>query len=145
MGRGKDERKAPHAETAEPGVTGEIWEKHVFVCTGGDWCLKEDGDGLGVHARLKKAVAQAGLKGRVRVNHAGCLDQCGYGPMVVVYPDAVWYWGVRPEDVEQIVQEHLIAGRPVERLRYQNTPGKNKLSRDAKGRPVGRPVCSKER
>ena len=127
------------AEQAQDGVTDQIFERHVFVCTGGDWCLSLDGDGKGVHARFKQRVAEAGLKGRVRVNHAGCLDQCGFGPMVVVYPDTVWYWGVEPEDVDEIVREHLIGGRPVERLRYRNTQGKHKLARDAQGRPIGRP------
>jgi (2Fe-2S) ferredoxin len=128
------------AGAAEGGdaVTGRIWERHVFVCTGGDWCATVDGDGLGVHAQFKRQVAQAGLKGRVRVNHSGCLDQCGHGPLVVVYPEAVWYAGVRPEDVEEIVREHLIGGRPVERLVYRNRPGKNKLARDEQGRPIGR-------
>ena len=120
-------------------ATVHIWERHVFVCTGGDWCARLDGDGLGVHARLKKLVAEHGLKGRVRVNHAGCLDQCGYGPMVVVYPEAVWYWGVEPDDVAEIVREHLLGGRPVERLRYRNQPGKNRLPRDDAGQPIGRP------
>jgi (2Fe-2S) ferredoxin len=84
-------------------------------------------------------VAQAGLKGRVRVNHAGCLAQCGFGPMVVVYPDNVWYAMVTPDDVPEIVQEHLIGGRPVQRLVYRNKPGKNKLPRDEHDRPIGRP------
>ena len=121
-------------------VTGVIWEKHVFVCTSGKYCPEVDGDGLGVHAALKRQVAAAGLKGRVRVNHSGCMDQCGHGPMVVVYPEAVWYAGVRPEDVEEIVREHLAGGRPVERLRYRNRPGKNKLPRDDHNRPIGRPA-----
>lgn len=120
-------------------VTDAIFERHVFVCTGGDWCATLDGDGLGVHARLKKAVKEAGLTGRVRINHAGCLDQCGYGPMIVIYPDTVWYWGVQPDDVDEIVREHLQGGRPVERLRYRNTPGKHKLKRDREQRPLGRP------
>jgi (2Fe-2S) ferredoxin len=123
----------------EPDVTGVIWPRHVFVCTSGDWCPARDGDGLGVHARLKREVAEVGLKDRVRVNHSGCLDQCGHGPMVVVYPEAVWYAGVRPEDVPEIVREHLAGGRVVERLVYRNTPGKHKLPRDAEGRPIGRP------
>ena len=121
-------------------VTGVIWEKHVFVCTSGKYCPEVDGDGLGVHAALKRQVAAAGLKGRVRVNHSGCMDQCGHGPMVVVYPEVVWYAGVRPEDVEEIVREHLAGGRPVERLRYRNRPGKNKLPRDDHNRPIGRPA-----
>lgn len=122
------------------GVTAHLFERHVFVCTGGDWCATVDGDGLGVHARLKKAVKAAGLNGRVRVNHSGCLDQCGFGPLIVVYPENVWYWGVQPEDVEEIVREHLIGGRPIQRLIYRNKPGKNKLQRDEQMRPIGRPV-----
>jgi (2Fe-2S) ferredoxin len=109
------------------------FERHVFVCTSGTWCPRIDGDGLGVHARLKELVARAGLKGRVRVNHAGCLDQCGHGPMVVVYPEDVWYGGVSVGDVEEIVEEHLIGGRPVERLRYVAPPGANKIPRPEPG------------
>jgi (2Fe-2S) ferredoxin len=96
---------------------------------------------LGVHARLKKLVkADPALKERVRINHSGCLDQCGFGPLVVVYPENVWYWGVQPSDVEEIVREHLVGGRPVQRLVYRNTPGKHKLPRDDQRRPIGRPA-----
>ncbi|MGH2517023.1 MAG: (2Fe-2S) ferredoxin domain-containing protein [Ktedonobacterales bacterium] len=126
------------------GVTGHIFEKHVFVCTSGDWCPTVDGDGLGVHALLKKAVKATGLSGRVRINQSGCLDQCGFGPMIVVYPENVWYWGVQPEDVDEIVREHLAGGRPVQRLLYRNTPGKNKLQRDEQSRPIGRPERREE-
>jgi (2Fe-2S) ferredoxin len=62
-------------------------------------------------------VAKAGLLGRLRVNSAGCLGQCAHGVTVVVYPEAVWYGNVRPEDVDRIVEEHLAGGRPVEELR----------------------------
>jgi len=105
------------------------FKKHVFVCTSGTWCPRIDGDGLGVHAKLKQAVAAAGLKGIVRVNHAGCMDQCGHGPMVVVYPEDVWYGGVSPDDVDEILEAHLIGGNPVERLLYTAPPGANKLPR----------------
>jgi (2Fe-2S) ferredoxin len=66
---------------------------------------------------LKKLLKAAGLEGAIRINKAGCLDQCEHRPVMVVYPEAVWYGHVRPEDVEEIVAEHLAAGRPVERLR----------------------------
>jgi (2Fe-2S) ferredoxin len=105
------------------------FKRHVFVCTSGSWCPRIDGDGLGVHARMKQAVAAAGLKGSVRVNHSGCLDQCGHGPMVVVYPEDVWYGGVQVADVDEIVAEHLVGGVPVTRLLYLAPPGANKIPR----------------
>lgn len=116
-----------------------MYERHVFVCTNGEWCPSVDGDGIGVHSALKAAVADAGLTGRVRVNQSGCLNQCGNGPMAVVYPDDVWYGGLSPADADTLVREHLEAGRPVERLRFEpGTPGTHKLERDADGRPIGR-------
>jgi (2Fe-2S) ferredoxin len=66
---------------------------------------------------LQQLAREAGLGAKVRINKSGCLDQCEHGPTVVVYPDAVWYGNVQPEDAEEIVREHLVGGRPVERLR----------------------------
>ena len=70
-----------------------------------------------LRAALKDAVKAAGLKHRVRVNESGCLDQCEHGPVVVIYPEAVWYGFVHLRDVDEIVTEHLLHNRPVERLR----------------------------
>jgi (2Fe-2S) ferredoxin len=61
------------------------------------------------------------LQGRVRANQAGCLDQCEHGPNVVVYPDAVWYGNVQLEDVDEIVESHIIGGLPVARLLIKDT------------------------
>ncbi|MCC7293996.1 MAG: (2Fe-2S) ferredoxin domain-containing protein [Phycisphaerales bacterium] len=98
------------------------FERHVFVCNNerapGDarGCCAERG-GAAVRERLKTEVAARGLKGRVRVNQAGCLDQCEHGVTVVVYPEQVWYGFVKPEDAVEIVEEHLLHNRPVTRLR----------------------------
>jgi (2Fe-2S) ferredoxin len=67
--------------------------------------------------QLQMFAKAAGLAGKIRINKAGCLDQCEHGPVMVVYPEAVWYGHVQPEDAEEIVNEHLVGGRPVERLR----------------------------
>lgn len=116
-----------------------IYERHVFVCTAGEWCPAVDGDGLGVHAALKAETEAAGLRGPVRINRSGCFSQCGNGPMVVVYPEGVWYAAVSPADAREIVDRHLVNGEPVERLRFRpGSIGPHKLDRDADGRPIGR-------
>jgi (2Fe-2S) ferredoxin len=116
-----------------------IYERHVFVCTGGDWCPTIDGDGIGVHAALKAAVREAGIGDRIRINRAGCFSQCGNGPMAVVYPEGTWYAALTPGDATEIVERHLRAGQPVERLQFDPpTPGAHKLEREPDGRPLGR-------
>jgi (2Fe-2S) ferredoxin len=52
-------------------------------------------------------IQKRGLKGKVRANKAGCLDQCAFGPSVVIYPEAVWYAKVSPKDVPEIVDAML--------------------------------------
>ena len=63
-----------------------------------------------------KALGLAG-KGKARVNQAGCMDRCEEGPVVVVYPEGVWYTYVDQHDVDEIIDEHLVNRRIVERLR----------------------------
>jgi len=65
---------------------------------------------------LKKRVHESGLKGKVRVNKAGCLDACQYGPTLVIYPDDVWYSPQTQADMEEILTEHIENNRIVERL-----------------------------
>ncbi len=102
------------------------FEHHVFICTNKrdeeadrPSCARQGSEKL--KSAFKDAVKEAGLKGKVRANELGCLDQCEHGPVVVVYPDAVWYGFVRVKDVEEIVREHLVHGRPVERLKLADT------------------------
>ena len=77
---------------------------------------------------LRDGARQAGRQADVRINKAGCFSQCGHGPMMVVYPDDVWYAGVQESDLQEILTSHIIGGCPVERLRYNpGMPGANKI------------------
>lgn len=97
------------------------FEKHIFICTNqrpeghAKGSCNPTGEGE-LHQLFKAGVAKRGLKGRVRANKSGCLDQCEHGPTVVVYPDAVWYGGVTPADVDEILDSHILRNQPVERL-----------------------------
>jgi (2Fe-2S) ferredoxin len=98
------------------------YRHHVFFCTNrredGSQCCAQCG-AQDMRDRLKRRCKELGIAGRggVRVNNAGCLDRCSEGPVVVIYPEAVWYTYVDSEDLEEILQKHLIGGRIVERLR----------------------------
>lgn len=100
------------------------YKHHVFVCTYGKTCSKQGADR--VHSELKGCVKERGLKGIVRVNRAGCMNQCGHGPMVVVYPADTWYAHVDPRGARRIVAEHLAGGQVVEEYRHIAPPGDNK-------------------
>jgi (2Fe-2S) ferredoxin len=114
----------------------EPFEIHIFICTSGGSCPHQGADA--VHAYLKEAVQRAKLKRKVRVNHSGCLDQCGHGPVLVVYPENIWYSHVTADEAETIFAEHILGGRPVERLRYRPGPGPHKLLKNPDGRPIER-------
>jgi (2Fe-2S) ferredoxin len=98
------------------------YQRHVFFCTnkrddGRACCQDHDAQNLRDYAKAKvKSLGLAG-KGKVRINNAGCLDRCDEGPVVVVYPEEVWYTYVDKADIDEIVEEHLVHGRPVERLK----------------------------
>jgi (2Fe-2S) ferredoxin len=67
---------------------------------------------------MKARVKSLGLSGKsqVRINRAGCLDRCDAGPLMVIYPQGIWYSMIDNEDIEEIIQSHLVQGKPVERL-----------------------------
>jgi len=97
------------------------FQHHVFFCLnsrdeGRDCCARHDAERLQAYA--KDRVKQLGLAGpgKVRINKAGCLDRCEHGPVAVVYPEGIWYTYVDEKDIDEIVESHLLNGRPVERL-----------------------------
>jgi (2Fe-2S) ferredoxin len=98
------------------------YERHIFFCCNqrqnGEACCADKGANA-MRDYAKKRVKELGLSGpgKLRVNQAGCLDRCEEGPCVVVYPEAVWYTYVDRDDIDEIIEEHLKAGRVVARLR----------------------------
>jgi nitrite reductase/ring-hydroxylating ferredoxin subunit/(2Fe-2S) ferredoxin len=109
------------------------YDCHVFVCTGGETCPTQ-GDVERYVKILRDGVRQAGRPGDVRINKSGCFSQCGHGPMIVVYPENVWYAGVQESDLQEILTSHIVGGTPVERLRYApGVRGANKIATPSPG------------
>ena len=73
-----------------------------------------------IRVAMKQEIKQRGWRGVARANQSGCLDACEFGPSVVVYPEGIWYGGVTPEDVPEIMESHILGGKPVERLRIND-------------------------
>jgi len=97
------------------------FHKHIFICVNErpsddprGSCGPKGGHELA--DAFKKKLFERGLKRIVRPNKAGCLDQCAHGVTVVVYPEQVWYGHVTPADVDEIVEQHILGGKPVARL-----------------------------
>ncbi len=99
------------------------YQRHIFFCVndrgeGADRpSCNQCGSAL-MRDYAKKKVKALGLSGpgQIRVNQAGCLDRCEEGPACVVYPEGVWYTYVDEHDVDEIIESHLVNGKPVERL-----------------------------
>lgn len=99
------------------------FHKHVFFCTnqrtdGSDCCGNHGAQRLRDYAKDKvKALGLSTEKKRIRINSAGCMDRCDDGPVMVVYPEGVWYNYANESDIDEIIEEHLKNGRTVERLK----------------------------
>lgn len=97
------------------------FEKHIFVCENKrpdghpKGCCMDKGS-VEIRAQFKKRLKELGLSPNVRANAAGCLDACEFGVTVLVYPEQTWYGGVKLDDVEEIIQSHILNNKPVERL-----------------------------
>ena len=95
-----------------------MYRSHVLVC-GGTGCTSSGSQQI--METLKEEIKKAGLEKEVSVVQTGCHGLCALGPIMIVYPDASFYSMVKVEDIPEIVQEHLLKGRVVTRLLYQET------------------------
>jgi (2Fe-2S) ferredoxin len=99
-----------------------FYKHHVFMCLNKreapeNCCACHGSEAMRKYA--KKRMKELGLhgEGKARINAAGCMDRCDEGPVMVVYPEEVWYTYVDEKDIDEIIDEHLVNGRIVERLR----------------------------
>jgi (2Fe-2S) ferredoxin len=108
-------------------------ERQVFVCNGKSCSAVGGGE---VKAEFETRLESAGLRfgkeskgrnpsGTIVLTDCGSVGFCSVGPAVLVYPDGIWYAQVRPADVPEIIDEHLVAGRVVERLVLKELPPDN--------------------
>lgn len=100
------------------------FQRHFFVCVnerpagGKGSCAGRGSEDL-VHALSSALGEHPELWSTVSVTATGCLGPCSEGPTVVVYPEGIWYTRLQPTDVPELIREHLVGGRPVERLVYR--------------------------
>ena len=95
-----------------------MYRSNVLVC-GGTGCTSSNSELI--IERLKEEIQAHGLEKEVNVIRTGCFGLCALGPIMVVYPEGAFYSMVKPDDVPEIVEEHLLKGRIVKRLLYQET------------------------
>lgn len=98
------------------------YDKHVFFCVnqrepGFACCNNHKAQEARDYVKRKMKALNLTGAGKIRINTAGCMDRCKEGPVVVVYPEGVWYTYADYSDLDEIIDEHLQNGRIVERLR----------------------------
>ena len=97
--------------------------RHIFICTS---TTCGEGDPFALRHLMHKTLREklgANFEEQIKITKTLCLGQCGLGPNMVVYPEGVWYKGVKLKDIPEIVESHLIGGKPVERLILHHAKG----------------------
>ena len=97
-----------------------MFRSHVLIC-GGTGCTSSGSAAL--RQALEKELAANELQDEIKIVTTGCFGLCALGPVMIVYPDGTFYSMVKPEDIPEIVEEHLLKGRPVARLEYHEKTG----------------------
>jgi (2Fe-2S) ferredoxin len=97
-----------------------VFDIHIFVCTnqrtGAEKLSCGEAHGMELVTEFKKQTKELKTDLKIRAQRAGCLGICDFGPTVAIYPEGIFYVGVKKEDVTEIIQSHIINKKPVERL-----------------------------
>jgi len=113
---------------SEKAKNNPFYPYHVFFCTNqrGPEAIRQCCAALGseeVRLYAKKRIKDLGMlgEGQIRINSSGCLDRCELGPVIVIYPEGIWYNYLDETDVDEIIDSHLLNGQVVERLLLPNS------------------------
>lgn len=117
------ENEAQQKNDKDGSASVKDYERHVFVCCGGD--CKKRGAGE-VQKSLKGELKSRGMGREVRVDKVDCFGYCKHGPNVVIYPEGTWYLGLKGQDVPEVAEKHLELGEPVEHLAAVRRNGKKR-------------------
>jgi len=102
-----------------------IYDKHIFICVnqraaGAPRKSCGEAHGMEIVEAFKKKLKEKNLPIKLRAQKSGCLDICDFGQTLVIYPEGVFYVGVSLNDVDEIIEEHIVNNRVVERLKLEN-------------------------
>lgn len=107
-------------------MSNHYYQHHVFICENQreaghprSCCVEKGSSELLSYLKSRVKELKLNGKGKIRINKAGCLDRCELGPVLVIYPEECWYRPQNKNDIDEILQQHLIEGTIVERLRLK--------------------------
>lgn len=98
------------------------YQEHVFICNnirknGKKCCAQYGADEMKAYLKERLKSLKISGAGKYRVNLAGCMGRCSEGPVLVIYPQGIWYTYASIEDIDEIIEKHILAGEVVSRLR----------------------------
>jgi len=102
-----------------------FYRYHVFFCAnqrpdGEICCQQHNAQAMRDYAKQRVKALHQQISGNTRINSAGCLNRCAQGPVMVIYPEAVWYTWATQSDIDEIIEQHLVHGQVVKRLQISD-------------------------
>jgi (2Fe-2S) ferredoxin len=103
------------------------YQKHIFFCinqrdSGRQCCANHNAKALHEYAKKRLKSIDLSIIGDIRVNQSGCLGRCKEGPVLVIYPEGTWYTYANEQDIDEIIDQHILKQQPVKRLLLPQNP-----------------------